>query len=183
MAGREIGHDLRHHVPLAVKQGMGFVLESPTWRLLRPRRLKKWRTFNETLLLRLFTTDEYQGEYSQCIVIHDVADRYGHPSFSTFRDRLTRSLNKQVAVLESIIDRLELVEDAPEEWQPYASCWIAATGRSLLSFGKALSPLKKVLFTAPRKGGRRAGWPVYCWARAASTSTPARWPLPDRLRP
>jgi predicted nucleotide-binding protein len=75
------------------------------------------------LLARLFTTDEYADEYrSSKISVHRIADRYDDPSFNTLALRLIESVKRQVARLESIIERLELVDemaaDQPEATAP-----------------------------------------------------------------
>lgn len=79
---------------------------------------KRWRNFNDELLLRLFTTDEYQREYDASrILTHQTADRYFSRSLSDYEERLNESIKKQVAVLESIIERLELFDDvSSDEW-------------------------------------------------------------------
>jgi hypothetical protein len=86
-------------------------------------REKKWHAYNVELLARLFTTDEYADEYRNSkISVHRIADRYDDPSFNTLALRLIESVKRQVARLESIIERLELVDemaaDQPEATAP-----------------------------------------------------------------
>ena len=55
-----------------------------------------------------------------------------------------------------------------------------------MTISKALSRLEKVPSPHPGfnpgKAAEERGGPCFCWARAASTSTPARWPLPALMR-
>jgi predicted nucleotide-binding protein len=74
---------------------------------------KKWRAYNRELLLRMFTTDEYASDYDGSkIAIHRREDRYEKPDLNTLALRLSESVRRQVARLESIIDRLELIDEA-----------------------------------------------------------------------
>jgi predicted nucleotide-binding protein len=84
-------------------------------------REKNWHAYNVDLLARLFTTDEYADEYrSSKISVHVVADRYDDPSLNTLALRLIESVKRQVARLESIIERLELVDEVSAD-QPEAT--------------------------------------------------------------
>jgi predicted nucleotide-binding protein len=75
-------------------------------------REKKWHAYNRELLLRMFTTDEYAGDYGGSkISVHQIADRYDDPSLNTLASRLNESVRRQAARLESIIDRLELIDE------------------------------------------------------------------------
>ena len=74
---------------------------------------KKWRAYNQALLLRLFTTDQFADEYASAKVpVHQVADRYTDPSLNVLGLRLIESVKRQVANLESIIERVELLYEA-----------------------------------------------------------------------
>jgi predicted nucleotide-binding protein len=74
---------------------------------------KKWRAYNTDLLARMFTTDEYANEYAPIrVLVHQPADNYNDPSLNTFIWRLNESVRRQVAKLESIIERLELIDEA-----------------------------------------------------------------------
>src|SRR5262249_14468303 len=60
----------------------------------------------------MFTTEEYAHDYdSSCIPIHHVGDRYYDVSLNTLAQRLQGSIKRQAARLESIIDRLELIDE------------------------------------------------------------------------
>jgi len=84
-------------------------------------REKNWHAYNVTLLERLFTTDEYADEYrGSKISVHVVADRYNDPSLNTLALRLLESVKRQAARLESIIERLELVDEVSAD-QPEAT--------------------------------------------------------------
>jgi predicted nucleotide-binding protein len=84
-------------------------------------REKKWHAYNVELLARLFTTEDYADEYrSSKISVHHVADRYNDPSLNTLALRLLESVKRQVARLESIIERLELVDEVSAD-QPEAT--------------------------------------------------------------
>ena len=75
-------------------------------------REKKWRDYNRDLLLRMFTTDEYARDYDGAkISVHQRADRSDDPSLNTLALRLNGSLRKQIARLELIIERLELIDE------------------------------------------------------------------------
>lgn len=77
-------------------------------------REKKWDAYNGDLLMRMFTTDQYAWEYGSArVLVHQAADRYNDPSINTLAARLNESVRRQVAALESIIDRLGLIEEAP----------------------------------------------------------------------
>jgi predicted nucleotide-binding protein len=85
------------------------------------REEKKWRAYNRELLSRMFTTEEYANDYdSSCMPIHHVGDRYYDVGLNTIAQRLQESIKQQVARLESIIDRLGLI-DEPVVDQPGAS--------------------------------------------------------------
>jgi predicted nucleotide-binding protein len=77
----------------------------------------KWRAYNRELLARqLFTTDEYADEYqSSFLLIHIVDDRYITPSLGILADRLWHSAKSQVACLESMVGRLELIDEVMTE--------------------------------------------------------------------
>jgi hypothetical protein len=76
-------------------------------------REKKWRAHNVTFLSSAFTTYEYADEYSQSqIVIHQTMDPYASVGLRTFGARLLSSVRRQVKSLESIVERLELIEEA-----------------------------------------------------------------------
>jgi predicted nucleotide-binding protein len=75
-------------------------------------REKKWHAYNVELLARLFTTDEYADDYrSSKMPVHHIADRYNDPSLNTLALRLNECVRRQVGRLESIIERLELVDE------------------------------------------------------------------------
>ena len=75
--------------------------------------LKRWRTFNIDLLARMYTTDEFADEYSaSSIAVYQGQDRYFSPSLDTYVSRLIESLKRQVATLESFVERLEIIDEA-----------------------------------------------------------------------
>jgi predicted nucleotide-binding protein len=78
---------------------------------------EKWRAYNRELLSRqLFTTDEYADEYRGSFkLIHVAGDRYDTPSLTAFAARLNYSITNQVACLESIVERLELINEVMTE--------------------------------------------------------------------
>jgi predicted nucleotide-binding protein len=79
-------------------------------------RENKWRSYNVTLLTRIFTTDDYAAEYaSSQVKVHQPGDALpiSSPGLNTFAFRLNRSLRQQVTVLESVIERLDLLGEAP----------------------------------------------------------------------
>jgi hypothetical protein len=74
---------------------------------------KKWRSYNIDLLLRIYTTDEYAHEYSALsIPVYQGEDRYFSPSLDTYASRLVTSLKRQVAGLQSFVERLEVIDEA-----------------------------------------------------------------------
>jgi hypothetical protein len=76
---------------------------------------EKWRAYNRGLLSRqLFTTDEYTDEYRASFkLIHKARDRYDPPSLAALVARLNYSVGgNQIACLQSIIERLELIDKA-----------------------------------------------------------------------
>jgi flagellar biosynthesis regulator FlaF len=76
-------------------------------------REKKWRNYNIELLSRMFTTEEYSNEHSYTrIHIHQITDQYNDPSLGTFIRRINESVRRQRSNLESIIERLELIDDS-----------------------------------------------------------------------
>jgi predicted nucleotide-binding protein len=73
---------------------------------------KKWRAYNRELLCKIFTTEDYAHDYdNSCIPMHHIQDRYFDIGLDTLASRLRESIKRQVARLESIIDRLELVDE------------------------------------------------------------------------
>jgi predicted nucleotide-binding protein len=79
-------------------------------------RERAWRVYNRELLLRIFSTDEFAREYNLAAVpIHQTGDRYFDVDSNTIAGRVFGSLRKQVARLESIIDRLELIDEGTVE--------------------------------------------------------------------
>jgi hypothetical protein len=79
-------------------------------------REKKWRAYNRELLLRIFTSDEYARDYDGSMVsLHQLVDRHANPTLDTYAFRLKESVKRQVARLESIIERLELVDEVPAD--------------------------------------------------------------------
>jgi predicted nucleotide-binding protein len=76
-------------------------------------RERKWRAYNRELLSRIFTTDEYARDYDVSqISIRQVQDRYFDISADTVAGRILGSVRKQVARLDSVIERLELIDEA-----------------------------------------------------------------------
>jgi predicted nucleotide-binding protein len=74
---------------------------------------KKWRSYNVDLLLRMYTTDEYAHEYGESsIPVYLGEDRYFSHSLNTYASRLVTSLKRQVASLQSFIERLEVIDEA-----------------------------------------------------------------------
>ncbi len=74
---------------------------------------KKWRSYNVDLLLRMYTTDEYAQEYGRSsIPVYQGEDRFFSPSLDTYASRLVTSLKRQVASLQSFIERLEVIDEA-----------------------------------------------------------------------
>lgn len=66
----------------------------------------KWDNFNNELLKRLFTTDEYKREYSWWGV---MSMSYGEPSLSEKVSKLIDKLKDKIQRLETIIEKLELI--------------------------------------------------------------------------
>jgi predicted nucleotide-binding protein len=81
-------------------------------------REKKWRAYNRELLSRMFTSDEYARDYDLSRLLHDRHEK----NLFNRASRLRESVKKQVARLESISERLELLAevlvDQPEETAP-----------------------------------------------------------------
>jgi len=64
---------------------------------------KRWWSFNCELLSRLFTTDEYAGEYDHARrPIHYAGDHYNDPSWNQLKGRLVGSVKSQISALHSI---------------------------------------------------------------------------------
>src|SRR5262249_13460978 len=75
-------------------------------------REKQWREYNYEFLGRSFSTSDYPYEYDTSQTrVHTGEDRYFSPSLEDLAARLSRSVRGQVACLESIIKRLELIPD------------------------------------------------------------------------
>jgi predicted nucleotide-binding protein len=75
-------------------------------------RERAWRVYNRDLLARIFSTDEFASEYdSAAVPIHQIGDRYIDVYSNTIAGRIRESVRKQVARLESIIDRLGLIDE------------------------------------------------------------------------
>ena len=68
---------------------------------------RKWRAYNRELLRRMFTTEEYARDYERSQIFPDRHDNNMFNITLTLRE----SIKKQVARLESIIERLELIEE------------------------------------------------------------------------
>jgi hypothetical protein len=76
------------------------------------RQEKKWRVFNRDLLSSMFTTEKFDDEYGASMIrVHLFEDRYNDPSLQDFVRRLDASVRRQVAMLESVIERLGLIDD------------------------------------------------------------------------
>jgi hypothetical protein len=102
----------------------------------------KWRSYNRELLARSFTTDKYAREYDQSyILVHQRNDRYFDPSLNTLALRLLESLKSQVNRLESILERLELIDEVPHDNQPVVPAQPADDGVP----DTALSEIRAVL--------------------------------------
>lgn len=71
-------------------------------------RERKWRVYNRELLSRMFTSDEYARDYDLSKISPDRRDK----NLFNITLRLRESVKKQVARLESIIERLELTAEA-----------------------------------------------------------------------
>jgi predicted nucleotide-binding protein len=83
-------------------------------------REKRWRAYNVDMLDSMFTSNAYANEYANSkILVHQIADRYNDPSLDVLAVRLLDSLRSQVASLESIVERLEFVNE-PSTGQPTA---------------------------------------------------------------
>jgi hypothetical protein len=75
-----------------------------------------WRAYNRKLLARIFSTDEFAKEYDLAAVpIYQTSDRYFDVDSNTIAGRVLGSVHNQVARLESIIDRLELIDEGTVE--------------------------------------------------------------------
>lgn len=71
---------------------------------------RKWRNYNVILLQRLFTTDDFADEYSSHQVhVHQASDPYTDPSVNDLGLRLIETVKRQIATLESVIERVELL--------------------------------------------------------------------------
>jgi hypothetical protein len=81
------------------------------------RREREWRDYNYEFLFRSFSKDEYANEYDNAKrPVHLVEDRYYDSEFEVYPKRLTRSIEAQIACLDSIIKRLDLIpENDPAE--------------------------------------------------------------------
>jgi hypothetical protein len=93
-------------------------------------REKLWREYNVQLLEALFTTPEYADEYrNSTLSLRTVKDHYYEPSFETLKLRLVASIRSQIGKLQSIINRIELIEEqsgAPRSEQPPdKASWLA----------------------------------------------------------
>jgi predicted nucleotide-binding protein len=76
-------------------------------------REKVWRDYNRTLLLAMFTTDEYASDYERLRgPLYYAKDNRDNPPLNDLELRLNRSVRSQVRQLESIIDRLKLIDEA-----------------------------------------------------------------------
>lgn len=76
------------------------------------RRLDAWRAFNELLLRRLFTTDEFAGDYQASVrAVRSAIDRYTDPSLGELVQRLRESVKSQISRLRSIDTRLDLLDE------------------------------------------------------------------------
>ena len=74
---------------------------------------QRWRAYNRELLWRMFTTGEYAHDYDNAVVtIHHVRDQYLDVELNTIARRLQESIKQQAARIESIIDRLDLIDEA-----------------------------------------------------------------------
>ena len=75
-------------------------------------RERRWSKFNIELLSRLFTTERYADEYiNSRVSIRYVADGYFDTSWQEFKNRLIGSINSQISALQSIIERLHLIDE------------------------------------------------------------------------
>jgi hypothetical protein len=73
---------------------------------------QRWSKFNSELLSRLFTTDEYASEYDQARrPIHYVRDHYYDVDWEQVKDRLVGSIKCQISALQSVVERLGLIEE------------------------------------------------------------------------
>ena len=67
----------------------------------------KWNDFNTELLKRIFTTDKYAKEYSR--YVGGAVMSYIEPSLSKKAADFHQEIDKKIHILDSIIERLELI--------------------------------------------------------------------------
>ncbi|GAA0558821.1 TIR domain-containing protein [Rhizomicrobium electricum] len=76
------------------------------------RKADAWRAYNELLLRRLFTTEEFAQDYQASIgAIHLAEDRYMDPTLGTLVRRLRSSLASQLSRINSIVSRIDLLDE------------------------------------------------------------------------
>jgi hypothetical protein len=77
-------------------------------------REKQWREYNSELLSRIFSTFEHATDYQLSQTVLDrVEDRYYDADLKVLVARLHKTIQDQVACLESIVNRLDLIPDTP----------------------------------------------------------------------
>jgi hypothetical protein len=112
MPREDLRRQLQERVSQAKEIATGNICTSDAELINAEEREKRWCAYNRTLLSRAFTTDEYAREYGHSkILVRRISDRRISASTWTFGSRLIESVKKQVTSLESIIDRLELIDE------------------------------------------------------------------------
>lgn len=69
----------------------------------------KWDDFNNELLKRIFTTDEYQNVYMYSESTICFSSFYGEPSYSEKIEKLKKAIRDKNNYLETLIEKLELI--------------------------------------------------------------------------
>jgi hypothetical protein len=88
------------------------LIRSPAELAEAEARERQWREYNSELLSRSFSTAGFAAEYDNAQKpIHIVEDRYFDPDLNTLVGRLARSIRDQIACMDSIINRLDLVPE------------------------------------------------------------------------
>lgn len=117
-------------------------------------REKQWRDYNDELLRQSFSTSDYPHEYDRSQTpVHIVDDRYFDPSLEDLAARLSKSVKGQVACLESIIQRLELIRDTDDAAAAQAT---SDTTRGHADLVRLAERLHRVVRQLCKRHGNRA---------------------------
>lgn len=75
-------------------------------------RYHRWNTYNEELIRRMFTTEEYFISYRSAFAMSSVA--FGKPDISQQWRRFEQQISRKLNFLDTLAESLDLIDEAPD---------------------------------------------------------------------